>query len=353
MADADKTCIICGQSCAGQPRVKNARGQYAHQACADAKAQAPGPGGDESDDLMAALIDQPAAAPPAAPAGMRKACPGCGNAMAEGSIVCMSCGYDTRTGRGGRTRVTETRQPSAIGGAMAAGGTFAAAGASYLLLATLGSVVGGLIGAGVWAGIIIATNFEVGYVAVGIGVLAGFGAAIGAGIARGDTGTMTGLIAVLVAIASICAGKYFAAVYLTNQAFALSGSWSLADMTESEQRDMALARFADEHLDALIEGGDLAEDVEDRYMGLLEDGEFPDDYPPEVVAVAEERWAGMSETERAEYLAMVEEEWRQFNGAFRGQIAQQGFMNSFGVLDAVFFLIAVGAAYKTGAGGDD
>ena len=33
----EKVCVLCGQSCAGQARIKNAQGQYAHQACAQAQ----------------------------------------------------------------------------------------------------------------------------------------------------------------------------------------------------------------------------------------------------------------------------------------------------------------------------
>jgi len=42
-----------------------------------------------------AVLEVPA--PPAAQGG--RACPGCGGELAGGAVVCVNCGYDTRTGR--------------------------------------------------------------------------------------------------------------------------------------------------------------------------------------------------------------------------------------------------------------
>ena len=57
MSQPEKVCVICGESCAGQARIKDAKGNYAHRACAEAKktsrpAPEPAPAGDVGMDAL-------------------------------------------------------------------------------------------------------------------------------------------------------------------------------------------------------------------------------------------------------------------------------------------------------------
>lgn len=112
--------MYCGVDCAGRPRTKNAKGQYACNACLEARkaqsaehqpAPSPAPEPDSEpidlavpedvgeqatpkEDNIYQVVDSAdgwLGAPP-------KPCPGCSNTMASGSVVCTHCGYDLRTG---------------------------------------------------------------------------------------------------------------------------------------------------------------------------------------------------------------------------------------------------------------
>lgn len=157
---ADKVCVLCGRTCAGQPRIKNAEGEYAHRSCAEKKAAAAPPtamAADLDDDnLMGALLDDlpaPAQAETGNAPGLRAACPGCGVSMTPGAVICMSCGFDTRSGKAGKTKVTAAKAGAAagIGGLAASAGAAAGAGAATLVGAAIGASIAGALGAAVWA----------------------------------------------------------------------------------------------------------------------------------------------------------------------------------------------------------
>lgn len=105
----DKTCKLCGEDCAGQPRIKDSRGNYYHRSCheeakrslaahdalASSKSSVALPGIDsapESDSriLLGALIDD--VEPP--PRGPVRHCPECGLPLAPGDLFCSTCSHD-------------------------------------------------------------------------------------------------------------------------------------------------------------------------------------------------------------------------------------------------------------------
>ena len=121
MGNGLKTCVICGKDCAGQPRIKDKKGNYYHKTCYEqAKARKAPPAeaapeplaiqGDEPGgfDPFADHADSPAAeAPPVGP----NACPSCGNALQAGSVMCMNCGYNLQ---GGKQVSTKVRKPEKV-----------------------------------------------------------------------------------------------------------------------------------------------------------------------------------------------------------------------------------------------
>jgi hypothetical protein len=139
--------VVCGQDCSDRKRVKDRLGRYYCQPCHEAQkarlaaaaaqtpaqptpaepsrpAAPPPPARAEGNmgsifNLMAdAEASAPASGPPAVPG---VACPSCRSPMAAGAVLCVSCGYDTRTGKvlGGakaQRRPAPMRRPGAGGG---------------------------------------------------------------------------------------------------------------------------------------------------------------------------------------------------------------------------------------------
>lgn len=359
----EKVCVLCGQSCAGQARIKNAQGQYAHQACAQAqqaKAAASGAParvdlGRDDDDLMGALLEDlptPAVAAAGAEGGVRAGCPGCGSALVPGQVICMTCGFNTQSGKAGKTRVVAPKpgKPAAESGLAGKAGDLAKAGTTFLLGSLLGGALGGAIGAAVWAVIVVVTNYEIGIIAVGVGVACGMGTAIGS---RGQTGMMTGLIAVVFTIVSICAGKFFAVSYMVNSITGGDPTAIFEHMTEEDLAAHMHASLADQIIDERLAAGEVPEERVAEYEELLDLGMYPDEYPPEIIQASEDRWSGMNEEERAAAIE-VEKAWIAENAAvFRAAMNVGGFIASFGLFDLLWFFLAIGAGWKLGSGNDD
>ena len=121
---AEKICIICGEDCAARPRLKDSNGQYACQACVQAK-QRP---------KQASARPPKAATPTNKPVAKQEApaagggvgfsmdnflgdvhtadanpCPKCGLGRPADAVVCMQCGFDSASGRAISTRVSKDK----------------------------------------------------------------------------------------------------------------------------------------------------------------------------------------------------------------------------------------------------
>ncbi|MBN1345653.1 MAG: hypothetical protein JXQ73_23375 [Phycisphaerae bacterium] len=113
-----KTCRICGEDCAGRPRVKDSFGRYYHRECFDQAKQEILETGALAEDAHRAPPppEAPPEVPPAPPdetgqeqslldlvpegdtyQGLR-ACESCGAPMASEAALCTNCGFNTRTG---------------------------------------------------------------------------------------------------------------------------------------------------------------------------------------------------------------------------------------------------------------
>lgn len=112
-------------------------------------------------------------------------CPGCQRAMPDGAVLCVNCGYDSRTGkRAAATKVIAAAPapsvPSAFGAAPARGGRKGKqidymAPTGSLLMGTIFSAVLALAASAIWVGVAYATGYAIGYIAILIGVAAGIG----------------------------------------------------------------------------------------------------------------------------------------------------------------------------------
>lgn len=112
-----KVCVHCAMDCSGKPRVKDTQGRYSCQACvnrlaaqaleASRRAEAPSavataePGDDEADLYSLAEPEVAAVATPTQQMG----CPECGAAMKVTAVLCVSCGYQVKTGSVAQTAI--------------------------------------------------------------------------------------------------------------------------------------------------------------------------------------------------------------------------------------------------------
>jgi len=303
MGDGDKICTVCGKSCAGQARIKNDKGQYAHRACIKAKQEqistpkpAPASNGGAY-DLLEGITDDNML-------GSSNSCPGCGVPMDDESIVCMTCGFNRNSGQRVGTKSSESRATSgagasALGGAAAVGGL--AAGPT---LAFVGAVIGGVLGATIWGAIAYFTGYEIGYVAIGVGVLVGIGAQLGGGSETTGGGMVVGVMAAIVAVASIAGGKYSASYMFVQDNFA--GSSFVDGFVLSDIDDQwVLSGLVDEVCQERIDNGETIE--WDNPMLFVESAMWPDDYPTSTQDEVNAKWESLNDAERVAFRKGVAE----------------------------------------------
>lgn len=313
MSQTEKVCVLCGQSCAGEPRIKDAKGNYAHRACAEQQQKAKQAElaenealyadesiddgfGEGMDDLWDDIEPTEAEA-----GGAASACPGCGTRMEPGVLVCMSCGYNTQSGKAVKTKKRDAKTKS--GGSKAASVGVAAGGLALKpILPVLGAVIGGLIGAGVWAFISYQFNIEIGWIAIGVGALCGLGGAIGAG---GEGGAITGGMAALVAMGAISMGKYAAVTWQVDDYL---GDEYFTPLTLDEIDDeLILTYLADDICTDFINAGE-AIDWPDPEI-YLRSAMWPDDYPQDIIDETWDIWDDMGFTEKMNARRAIADEW--------------------------------------------
>lgn len=207
----------------------------------------------------------------------------------------------------------------------------------------------GLVGAALWAAIAYYANMEIGYLAWGIGAAVGFATAAGAS-ARGP---ILGVIAVVITIVSICGGK-LAIVEVGLQEFLAqqreSFESNIAEMTEETQ----VSYLADDVVAARAEAGNPVEwpDDVDPSQASTEA-----EYPVDVWSEAEKQWAGMDESARASHLEAVQSMSRRnfatFSSEVSGEYRLEGFKQTFGMMDLLFFGLAIFTAWGIAGNGDE
>ncbi len=140
------------------------------------------------------------ASAPKAPKVAGAQCPACGATLAAGAVLCVACGYDTRTRSKHQTQHLEpaasptkkSKRRSKLGSA------------ASLLRGTIFSFIGAMLGAVIWALFTYFTMWELGYIAWGLGGLAGLGMALGH---DDEDGTIAGIIAAFMSLVGIVAAK--------------------------------------------------------------------------------------------------------------------------------------------------
>lgn len=109
MPDSSKHCVICGMDCAGQPRLKDARGRYYHKECVvrdlEKKAQKSQQAAVTPESLQETGIELDAidimdeiASEALQASGSQHTCASCGLPMSAHNVICMNCGFDSQSG---------------------------------------------------------------------------------------------------------------------------------------------------------------------------------------------------------------------------------------------------------------
>jgi tellurite resistance protein len=216
----------------------------------------------------------------------------------------------------------------------------------FQVSAVVGGLIGGAVGAFVWAAVVYFTEYEIGWIAWGVGGLVGYGVAAGN---RDGTrsSTAAGVLAVAISIVAILAGK-----------------WAGVQMimpSDEEILEMATAGFDQEEYVVSYVADDVAAELEaagrtvDWPSGVdPATASAEADYPPEIWAEAELRWAGLTEQQKLVFQEDLETEVRDNVEAnlpeIRAAMAGGGFAGSFSPMDVVFFGLAMVTAFGVGSG---
>ena len=209
--------------------------------------------------------------------------------------------------------------------------------------ALAGGVIAGSIGALVWAAIAYFTGYEVGWVAWGVGGLVGFGVVLGN---SGNRSRAAGIIAVVITVMALMAAKY------TTVQLVLSDGSEITEVLVSGLQDdeLVVSYIAD---DVVVEF--MSDDIPVHWPVGVDPSQATTqvEYPADVWTIAQSRWDGMVLTEREEYRSSLEEmvtaNLALALDELRGELAQVGFIGSFGFLDIIFFGLAIATAYKVAA----
>ena len=205
-----------------------------------------------------------------------------------------------------------------------------------------GSIVG-IAGAALWAAIAYYGNVEIGWLAWGIGLAVGVACVKGAGYGS----TLIGTSAAIITLLSIMLGRYATIALLLNDEF------GNPEVVIQESID----NLNDETLKAYLAEGIIQGQAEDgkeiQWPEVdVESATIEETYPPEIWNSASEKWDALSPEERQEIRTSVEATIRENFGenfvAFQDEVRNQGFLHSFGLIDLVFFGLALYTAFSVG-----
>lgn len=83
----------------------------------------------------------------------------------------------------------------------------------------------------------------------------------------------------------------------------------------------------------------------------LDEADEPHEYPAGVWDEATKRWQALGKPEQQKRMDQAKESRQMLAGALAGALKRQGFLASFSLFDALWFLLAAGTAFRLGSGG--
>lgn len=350
MSDTAKVCALCGCDCSDRPRVKDARGRYYCKECyegAGRKAESPATAGavrsgrvppDDPDPLMDLLQAERTSEPASQ---QQSGCPNCGGALT--GVICMSCGYDARTGK----RIAMQMQMAPGGDADAGAAPARSAGLAVLKGLLGGStplilgIAAGVVGAVIWAAIAYYADLQIGWIAILVGGMVGLAVAAG-----GGSGQTAGVMAAAIAVGAICAGKV-GAMYsyvgtFTEKEFGGLLTPAIYQDLKGNAEEFAKLKDRSEYPAFMVKRGldteaESAGDVTAEEVAEFEAETVPvmrafNDSPPSY-----EQWK--------------KQRLKEATAAIRRDVSFLEMLKaSLGAMDALFFLLAIAAAYRIPAG---
>jgi len=202
----------------------------------------------------------------------------------------------------------------------------------------IAGVIAGIVGAAIWAAVAYFANVEIGYIAWGIGILVGLAVA-----ATGQRGPLAGVAAVLITIISLLGGKYVVVELFVQSMLAETGEFGFelgdadAEYTEEDLQVYLAGRIAFQREEA----GETVEwpDVDD------EEESSAAYYPPDIWQEAGEQLNGMSIDEKVALRKDQLAEMEEFTELFAESMRTGGFLASFGLMDILFFGLAIASAW--------
>jgi phosphate/sulfate permease len=210
-----------------------------------------------------------------------------------------------------------------------------------LVYGSIGAAVGGMVGAAIWAAIAYYFHYEIAWIAMGIGALCGFGMAI---CVRDEGNALSGVIAAVITVAAICGGKYITIdLILSDVTASLQGEDGIKVTAETAQLYMAdqlVAEAQSAGKKLVWPGGKEPED------GITE----PSEAPKEIWKDVQARWSAMDKPAQDQYITAIQAEIDQFLKVGMGAARDETFLESFELIDIVFFAAAIYMAFKCGSG---
>jgi hypothetical protein len=217
--------------------------------------------------------------------------------------------------------------------------------------ALIAGLIGGGIGAAIWAALVYYTNYEFAMVAWGLGLLVGLSVRAGAGSL---TGAGTGMLAAVLALASICAGKYAVVYIIVEKEVAKVTAQMEAELAQPLTDDEAIMDIADKLVDESQAAGKKM--VWPKGKDIESDRDTLADYPATIVKESKSRWNALLTSARQDYKDGITKLRREAGTAIlatmKENVKGQGFSASFGVMDALFGLLAVVTAFRLGSGSE-
>lgn len=203
----------------------------------------------------------------------------------------------------------------------------------------IGGCMGGVLGAAIWAGVSAGTGYEIGWIAWGVGGLVGFGVAKGCK----SGGALAGTVAVVITIGAILVGKYVAVDLALKQEVG-SEDQVIQQAVDRLQSDEFVVTYL---CDDIVAERESAGQLVNWPPGVNpQEASKQSDYPPDIWAEGAAQWQALSDQEKTDLRERIAAFLRQNIHATYAEVSGSAFRESFGMMDVLFFLLAVATAHK-------
>jgi hypothetical protein len=193
-------------------------------------------------------------------------------------------------------------------------------------------LIGGSIGGAVWVVVAFALQRQIGIIAWGVGALTGLGVAMAAGR---RAGTASGVLAAGLAVCVILASKLVVAILFVNV-------WA-AQLEVPAERETQIV---------FQEAVAITEEQQKKGIKLnwppgksLDNASELADFPEPIAKQAQKNW-----DEQTPRMKEIQKNMGQIAQAGRAFLIVLAFIGSFGLFDLLWFLLAMGSAFRLGRG---